>query len=89
MSKSEIEPNEMAFGGVLKTYNIEIWPHEINLLSFMRSEQAEIDNTVELNTQLEAQKVQISAKIQLTKPTNDENVKSQPEKVSTFANSKM
>ena len=80
MSESEIEPNEMSFHGVLKTYNIEVWPHEINLLSFMRSKQDEVDNIVELSTQLEAQKVQISAKFQLTKPTNDENVNNQPEK---------
>ena len=51
---------------------------EIYLLSFMRSKQDEIKNVVQINTQNGAQKLQFSALVQLTKPTVDESVDTQP-----------
>ena len=43
---SGILPSEQAFGGVLKTYDIPVGEHEIDLLSFMRSKRDEIENVV-------------------------------------------
>ena len=74
---SGILPSEQAFGGFLKTYDIPVGEQEIDLLSFMRSKQDEIENVVQLNTQNSAQKLQFSALVQLTKPTSDETVDSQ------------
>ena len=86
---SGILPSEQAFGGVLKTYDIPVGEHEIDLLSFMRSKQDEIEKVVQLNTQNSAQKLQFSALVQLTKPTSDENINSQPDRIKIFVNSKM
>ena len=86
---SGILPSEQAFGGVLKTYDIPVGEHEIDLLRFMRSKRDEIENVVQLNTQKSAQKLQFSALVQLTKPTSDENIKSQPDRIKIFVNSKM
>ena len=86
---SGILPSEQAFGGVLKTYDIPVGEHEIDLLSFMRSKRDEIENVVQLNTQNSAQKLQFSALVQLTKPTSDENINSQPDRIKIFVNSKM
>ena len=80
--------SEQAFGGVLKTYDIQVGEHEIDLLSFMRSKRDEIENVVQLNTQNQAQKLQFSALVQLTKPSNDENVSSQPDRIKLYMNSK-
>ena len=80
--------SEQAFGGVLKTYDIPVGEHEIDLLSFMRSKRDEIENVVQLNTQNQAQKLQFSALVQLTKPSNDENVSSQPDFIKIYINSK-
>ena len=51
---SGILPSEHAFGGVLKTYDIPVGEQEIDLLSFMRSKQDNIENVVQLNTQISA-----------------------------------
>ena len=71
--------SEQAFGGLLKTYDIPVGEHEIDLLNFMRCKRDEIENIVQLNTQNHAQKLQFSALVQLTKPSTDENTSSQPE----------
>ena len=73
--------SERTFGGVLKTFDIPVEEHEIDLLSFMRSERDEIENIVQLNTQNHAQKLQFSALVQLTKPSTDENTSSQPDQI--------
>ena len=86
---SGILPSEQAFGGVLKTYDIPVEEHEIDLLSFMRSKRDEIENIVQLNTQNHAQKLQFSALVQLTKPSSDENVSSQSDRIKIYINSKM
>ena len=86
---SGILPSEQAFGGVLKTYDIPVGEQEIDLLSFLRSKQDEIENVVQLNTQNSAQKLQFSALVQLTKPTSDETVDSQPDRIQIYINSKM
>ena len=80
---------EQAFNGVLRTYDIPVSQHEIDLLSFMRSKRDEIENIVQLNAQTHAQKLQFSAKIELIKPSGDESENSQPDRIKIFANSKM
>ena len=55
----------------------------------MRSKQDEIENVVQLNTQKSAQEFQFSALVQLTKPTSDENINSQPDRIKNFVYSKM
>ena len=85
---SGILPSKQAFGGVLKTYDIPVGEQEIDLLSFLRSKQDEIENVVQLNTQNSAQKLQFSALVQLTKPTSDETVDSQPDRIQIYINSK-
>ena len=86
---SGILPSEQAFGGVLKPHDIPVGEQEIDLLSFMRSKQDETENVVQLNTQNSAQKIQFSALVQLTKPTSDETVDSQPDRIQIYINSKM
>ena len=53
---SEILPSEQAFGDVWKTCDKSVGEHKIDLLSFMRSIQDEIESIVQLNTQNSAQK---------------------------------
>ena len=55
----------------------------------MWSKQDEIENVVQLNTQNSAQKLQFSALVQLKKPTSDETVDSQPDRIQIYINSKM
>ena len=86
---SGIVPSKQAYGGVLKTHDISAGEHELDLLRFMRSKRDEIENLVQLNTQNHAQKLQFSALVQLTKPSSDENVSSQPDGIKIHINSKM
>ena len=65
-----IVATEKAFDGVLKIYIISVDNKDIDLLSFMRSKQNEIQNAVQLNTRFQPQKVQFSATIELTKPVD-------------------
>ena len=74
---------------MLKTYDFPVGANEIDLLSFMRSKRAEIDNIVELNTQNHAQKIQFCVMVQLTKPSSDENINSRPDRIKIYINSKM
>ena len=55
----------------------------------MRSKQDKIENIVQLNTQNSAQKLQFSALVQLTKPTSDQTVVSQPDRIQIYVISKM
>ena len=86
---SGILPSEQIFGGVLKTCDIPVGEHEIDLLSFMRSKRDEIENIVQLNTQNHAQKLKFSALVQLIKPSSNENASSQPDCIKIYINSKM
>ena len=60
----------------------------MNLISFTRSKRDEIENVVQLHTQTHAQKLQYSALVQITKPSTDENVSSQPDRIKININSK-
>ena len=75
---------EQAFNGVLRTYDIPVGQHEIDLLSFMMSKRDEIENIVQLNTQTHAQKLQFSAKIELIKPSGHESENSQRDQIKFF-----
>ena len=86
---SGLLPSEQALGGVLKTYDIPFGANEIDLLSFMHSKRTEIDKIVELNTQSHAQKIQFCAMVQLIKPSSDENINSQPDRIKIYINSKV
>ena len=81
--------SQQVFCGVLKTYDIPVAEHERDLLSFIWSKSDEIQNVVQLNTQNHAQKLQFSALVPLTKPSTDENVSSQPDRIRIYIISKM
>ena len=79
---------EKAFDGVLKIYNISVDNNDIDLLSFMRGKQNQIQNAIRLNTQLQPQKAQFCAAIELTKPVDKESSKNSADHITIFANSK-
>ena len=78
--KAGILANDQTFGGVLKTYDISVGSHEIDLLSFMRSKKQEIDNIIQLNTQAQSRKVLFTATIEFTKAMESEISSSQDER---------
>ena len=88
-NEAGISATEQAFGGVLKTYDIPVGSHEVDLLRFIRSKQQEIDNIIQLNTQAQPQKVQFTETIELRKPVKSELSSSQDERLTIYANSKM
>ena len=52
----EIVATEKTFDGVLKIYNTSVDNNDIDLLSFMRGKQNQIQNAIWFNTQLQPQK---------------------------------
>ena len=87
-TSGEIFATEKAFGGVLKIYDISVDNNDIDLLSFMRGKQNEIDNVIRLNTQTQPQKVQFCAIVELTKPVDEETPQAAVEHITIFTNSK-
>ena len=83
-----IVATEKAFDGVLKIYNISVDNNDIDLLGFMRGKQNQIQNAIRLNTQLQPQKAQLCAAIELTKPVYEESPKTSADHITIFANSK-
>ena len=83
---SGIFPSEHAFNGVMKTYDIPVCDHELDLLSFMQSKRDEVEKIVQLKMHSNAQKLQFSAMVQLRKPTSDKNIKSPPDGIENFLN---
>ena len=79
---------EKAFDGVLKICNISADNNDIDLLSFMRSQQNNIQKALRLNTQFQPQKVQFCATIELTKPVEEVSPKTSVDHITIFANSK-
>ena len=87
--ESYIKPTHTAFGGALKSYDIEVGDYEIDLLSLMRSKQPEIDDIIQLNTQHAQQKVMFIATIQLIKPSDQIEVNNQPDRTNFYAATRM
>ena len=84
----EIVATEKAFDGVVKIYNISVDNNDIDFLSFMRGKQKQIQNAIRFNTQLQPQKAQFCATIELTKPLDEESPKILADHITIFANSK-
>ena len=83
-----IVATEKVFDGVLKIYNISVDNNDIDLLSFMRGKQNQNQNAIRLNTQLQPQKAQFCAAIELTKPVDEESPNTSADHITIFANSK-
>ena len=62
--------------------------HELDLQSFMRSKQPEIDDIISLNTQHSQQKVRFIAMLQLVKVSDQDENSSQPDRTNFFAASR-
>ena len=86
--ESYIKPSERAFHGKLKSYDLEVNDHELDLQSFMRSKQPEIDDIISLNTQNSQQKVRFIAMLQLVKVSDQDENSSQPDRTNFFAASR-
>ena len=87
--ESKSNPTHRAFDGALKSYEVEVGDYEIDLLSFMRSKQPEIDDIIQLNTQNSQQKVMFVATIQLVKPSGQVELNSQPDRTNFYAATRM
>ena len=79
---------EKAFNGVLKLFKISGDNNDIDLLSFMRGKESNIQNAIRLNTQFQLQRVQFSATTELTKPVNEETLKTSVDHITICANLK-
>ena len=83
-----IVTTEKAFDGVLKIYKTSGDNNDIGLLSFMRGKQNKIQNAIRLNTQFKLPRVQFSATTELTKPVDEETLKTSVDHITICANSK-
>ena len=86
--ESHLMPTERAFDGVLKIYDFDVGGYEVDLFSYMRSKQPDIDNLIQLNTQDGPRKLMFVARIRLIQPSKDQVVSSQPDAIVFYAATK-